>query len=131
LLSPQLLSEILVDLGFESTIFLGHLLLIALLELLLLSLVILMLMVKLLIRVYAILSHIHANLGRVLIDFRLKMLKVITIPWKNWFFPKRWNFCEAGPKGHRFSATHSCSPKSFSTRLADNSIHYRPRCISG
>jgi hypothetical protein len=71
LLSPQLLAEILVDLGFESTILLGHFLFIALLELLLLSLIVLMLMVKLLIRVDAILSHIHAYLGRVLIDFRL------------------------------------------------------------
>ena len=58
------------------------------------------------------------------------MSNLITILWKNWFSPKTWNSCEAGPKGHRFSATHSCSLESFSTRLTDKFIHYRPHCIS-
>jgi len=59
------------------------------------------------------------------------MLNLIAIPWKNWFSPKRWNSYEAGPEDHRFSATRSCSLESFSTRLTDKSIHYRPRCIFG
>jgi hypothetical protein len=63
LLSPKLLFEILVDLGFKGAILLGDFLFVALLELLLLPLIVLMLMVKLLIRVDAILPHIHADLG--------------------------------------------------------------------
>ena len=63
--------DILIDDGLESTMFVADFLIITLFKLFLLAGVVLVLVVKQFVCVDAVLSHIHADLGRILINLRL------------------------------------------------------------